>query len=196
MRFNTSCFVFMLGMYACSTPNDKPSSEDVGTKDVANAVYNHPINPLKPGTANAPINIVTGATQPAELVSFARTLAGIPYKYGSTDPQYGFDCSGFISYVFNHFGISVPRSSVDFTYVNHQIDVKDAQAGDLILFTGTDTTDRTVGHMGIIISPKGDAPRFIHSTSGKAYGVTETSLYPAYRSRFVKVLRIFPQNDK
>ena len=55
--------------------------------------------------------IHTKRTRADELVGFAETLQGIPYKYGSTDPRIGFDCSGFISYVFNHFGISVPRSS-------------------------------------------------------------------------------------
>lgn len=195
MRFNISRFVFIIGFYSCGTPTDKPSGKVVA-QDVSNKIYNRPWHPLKPGTADAPITIITGNTQPAQLVAFARTFTGVPYKYGSTDPQYGFDCSGFISYVFNHFNIAVPRSSVDFTYVNREIDVKDAQAGDLILFTGTDTIIRKVGHMGIITSAKGEDVRFIHSTSGRANGVTETSLYPAYRPRFVKAIRIFLQNDK
>ena len=53
--------------------------------------------------ASAVIN--TKRTKAEELVDFAETLEGIPYKYGSTDPRTGFDCSGFITYVFNHFGI-------------------------------------------------------------------------------------------
>ncbi|RYZ17153.1 MAG: peptidoglycan endopeptidase, partial [Chitinophagaceae bacterium] len=61
--------------------------------------------------------IDTKKVKPADLVSFARTLTGTPYVYGSTDPKVGFDCSGFITYVFNHFGIQVPRSSIDFTQV-------------------------------------------------------------------------------
>ncbi len=61
--------------------------------------------------------INTANTSPAELVKYAETLIGIPYLYGSTDPQKGFDCSGFITYVFNYFNISVPRSSIEFTNV-------------------------------------------------------------------------------
>ncbi|MER3464122.1 MAG: glycoside hydrolase, partial [Chitinophagaceae bacterium] len=49
---------------------------------------------------------------PDSIVSFSKTLIGTPYRYGSTDPKVGFDCSGFITYVFNHFSISVPRSSI------------------------------------------------------------------------------------
>ncbi|OKS89219.1 C40 family peptidase [Mucilaginibacter polytrichastri] len=140
--------------------------------------------------------ISTGKTTPAELINFARSLNGIPYKYGSTNPAQGFDCSGFVTYVFNHFDISVSRSSVDFTFVKQEIDVKDAQPGDLILFTGTDSTIKTVGHMGIIIAVDEAGPRFIHATSGKAHGVTETSLYPKYAGRYMKTIRIFPQNNR
>src|SRR5690625_2978308 len=44
-------------------------------------------------------HINTGTTTPEELLAFAKTLIGIPYKYGSSDPTKGFDCSGFITYV-------------------------------------------------------------------------------------------------
>ncbi|MEP6712409.1 MAG: C40 family peptidase [Ferruginibacter sp.] len=122
------------------------------------------------------------------VVNFAETLIGTPYKYASTDPGEGFDCSGFITYTFNHFNIAVPRSSVDFTNVGQPIDLPLAKRGDLILFTGTDSTIRVVGHMGIV-TQNSDTLKFIHSTSGKQYGVTITSLNNYYMSRFVKVIR-------
>ncbi len=143
--------------------------------------------------ASAVIN--TKRTKAEELVDFAETLEGIPYKYGSTDPRTGFDCSGFITYVFNHFGISVPRSSRDFTHIEKEINLKEAKRGDIILFTGTDSTKRAVGHMGIITSDRGQNHEFIHSTSGKAYSVTKTPLNRYYQGRFVKVIRIFKENE-
>lgn len=127
---------------------------------------------------------------PENIVAFAKTLIGVPYKYGSTDPAEGFDCSGFITYVFNHFNIEVPRSSVDFTNVGTAVDPSFSKTGDLILFTGTDTLETKVGHMGII-TDNTDSLRFIHSTSGKKYGVTITALNEYYLKRFVKVVRIF-----
>jgi len=139
--------------------------------------------------------INTSTTTPQELISFAQTLLGIPYKYGSTDPNEGFDCSGFITYVFNHFNITVPRSSVDFTHVPQEIPLDQAKPGDLILFTGTDSTIRVVGHMGIIVSRNNDDMFFIHSSSGKAWGVTITPLNDYYMGRFVKMIRVFPQNN-
>ncbi|GAA4318577.1 hypothetical protein GCM10023184_02890 [Flaviaesturariibacter amylovorans] len=128
---------------------------------------------------------------PADLVAFSRTLLGTPYVYGSTNPKVGFDCSGFITYVFNHFGISVPRSSIDFTPVGRDVDTADARPGDLILFTGTNHLERHVGHMGIVVGREGGAMQFIHSTSGKAMGVTITPLNEYYVRRFVRVARVF-----
>jgi len=132
---------------------------------------------------------------PQQVVEFAKTLIGIPYKYGSTDPSAGFDCSGFITYVFHHFNIIVPRSSIDFVTVGKDVPVGESKAGDLILFTGTDSTERFVGHIGLIISNNSDGVQFIHSTSGKQYGVTITPFNAYYKSRYMKTVRIFPQNN-
>ena len=135
--------------------------------------------------------IDTRGVQPKELVDFAKTLIGVPYLYGSTDPTKGFDCSGFITYVFKHFNIAVPRSSIDFTNVGNEVSAAQAKEGDLILFTGTDSSERFVGHMGIVVS-NSDTLRFIHSTSGKQYSVTITPLNNYYKGRYVKTIRIFP----
>lgn len=146
-------------------------------------------------TVGQSASINTGTTTPAQLISFARTLTGIPYKYGSTDPAQGFDCSGFITHVFNHFSIAVPRSSVDFTHTGKEIDLKNSKPGDLILFTGTDSTIRIVGHMGILVTTPQQGLTFIHSTSGKANGVTETPLNAYYMGRYVKTIRVFDENN-
>jgi cell wall-associated NlpC family hydrolase len=138
----------------------------------------------------------TKNAHPQQVVDFAKTLIGTPYKYASTDPKVGFDCSGFITYVFAHFNIIVPRSSIDFTNVGKEISSDNAKPGDLILFTGTDSTEKFVGHMGLIVSNQNQQLEFIHSTSGKKYGVTITPFNDYYRSRYVKTIRIFPENDQ
>jgi cell wall-associated NlpC family hydrolase len=145
-------------------------------------------------TLSAPNSIKTKNVRPEEVVQFAESLIGTPYKFGSTDPKAGFDCSGFITYVFNHFGITVPRSSIDFTKVGKEVFVDDANLGDLILFTGTDSTERSVGHMGLIVSHSNGIVNFIHSSSGKVNGVTITPLNDYYKGRYMKTIRIFPQN--
>ena len=132
--------------------------------------------------------VISGVTG-RQLVNFAQTLLGIPYKYASSDPMEGFDCSGFITYVFNHFNIEVPRSSVDFTNTGNEVDIRTAKEGDLILFTGTVDSIRTVGHMGIV-TENVDELKFIHSTSGKANAVTVSTLTEHYKRRFVKIIRV------
>jgi lipoprotein Spr len=185
MRFNCGAYLLAITLLSCNDSDSSSSSANTKTTAASNHQSTTQI------TA-----ITTGQTTPAELISFAQSLVGTPYQYGSSNPANGLDCSGFVTCVFNHFAITVPRSSVDFTFVQHEIDVKDAKPGDLILFTGTDSTIRTVGHMGIITANSADGPTFIHSTSGKAYGVTQTSLKPHYLGRYVKTIRIFPQNNR
>jgi len=139
--------------------------------------------------------IHTKNIHPQQVVDFAKTLIGTPYKYASTDPKVGFDCSGFITYVFSHFNIIVPRSSIDFTNVGKPIQTDNAKPGDLILFTGTDSTEKFVGHMGLVVSNQNNQLEFIHSTSGKKYGVTITLLSDYYRGRYMKTIRVFPENN-
>jgi cell wall-associated NlpC family hydrolase len=152
--------------------------------------------PLAPGTKKHYITIATGETTPGQLVAFARSLEGMPYQYGSANPQLGFDCSGFVTYVFNHFGIRVPRPSVDFTYVNREIDITQAKPGDLILFTGTDPIPKIAGHIGIVRTNNAGNIIFIHSTSGQACGITESPFNAYYQQRYIKTIRVFPQNDR
>jgi cell wall-associated NlpC family hydrolase len=127
---------------------------------------------------------------PDSIVTYAKTLMGTPYVYASVDPKVGFDCSGFITHVFNHFNIIVPRSSVDFTNYGLEIPKEDAKPGDLILFTGTDSSIRVVGHMGIIVENNKGEIQFIHSSSGHANGVVITTLNGYYTGRFVKTIRV------
>jgi cell wall-associated NlpC family hydrolase len=125
-----------------------------------------------------------------DLISYAQTFKGTPYKYASADPVKGFDCSGFVLYVFEHFHVKVPRSSSAFAKIGKKVKLDDAQPGDIILFTGPKSTKPgTVGHVGIVTSG-GPNPSFIHATSGKAYSVIETSMSPHYRKRFVKLVRV------
>ncbi len=135
--------------------------------------------------------INTKNADPEAVVSFAETLVGTKYKYGSTVKENGFDCSGFITYVFNHYNISVPRVSKDFTNAGTPVGIEKSKTGDLILFTGTDTTGWVVGHMGIITQNDNGKIKFIHSSSGKSIGVIISDLSKYYATRFVKVIRVF-----
>ncbi|HEX8356023.1 MAG TPA: C40 family peptidase, partial [Segetibacter sp.] len=173
--------LFLVLLVACNQPESgrviyEPAEDTVSTEQEATTGLRDTIKataePLEYANNGEKIN--TGNTTPQQLLAFATSLIGTPYKYGSIDPAAGFDCSGFITYVFNHFNISVPRSSVNFTGVEKEISIAEAKPGDIILFTGTDSAIRIVGHMGIISSVSNNEVQFIHSTSGKANGVTIT----------------------
>src|SRR5258708_21373804 len=83
-----------------------------------------------------------------QFVDYAKTLIGTPYVWGSVNPKIGVDCSGFVNYVSNHFGIAVPRTSTQFTNLGLEVKPEEAEAGDIILFTGSNAKKRKVGHMG------------------------------------------------
>lgn len=192
MKFLIFSFCICAAFFSCEEKTVKEPGGAITAAEKDNEVMDtfkgQAILPFDPGN----IIIDTKNHNPAEVLNFATTLIGVTYKYGSTDPQEGFDCSGFITYVFNYFDIAVPRSSIDFTNIGTEVNEQMAAPGDLILFTGTDSTIRTVGHMGIVIENT-DSLRFIHSTSGKKYGVTITAVNPTYKKRFVKVIRIFKE---
>src|SRR5689334_1098531 len=103
-----------------------------------------------------------------QLISYAQKFKGTRYKYASADPVKGFDCSGFVLYVFKHFHVNVPRSSSAFARIGKKVTLDDAKPGDIILFTGPRSTrPGSVGHVGIVTSG-GPNISFIHATSGKA----------------------------
>jgi len=129
-------------------------------------------------------------TPAGKLISFAKTMIGVPYKYACSNPSIGFDCSGFVSYVFHNFGFDVPRSSTEFNVAGRPIKLENAKVGDVLVFTGTNPRRRVVGHVGIIADIEGDTIHFIHSTSGKAHGVTITTLNAYYKSRLLKAVSI------
>ena len=166
-------------------------TDSISTIDTTTAYVDTTVLFKEDSRDTAKIN--TKSVDPDDLVAYAETKLGVPYKYASIDPKVGFDCSGFITHVFNHFNIKVPRSSVDFTHIGRAVPVEQARKGDLILFTGTNKNIRVVGHMGIVMSTDNGEIKFIHSSSGKANGVTITPLNVYYQGRFVSIRRIFPE---
>jgi cell wall-associated NlpC family hydrolase len=122
------------------------------------------------------------------LVQFAHQFLGTPYIYAASDPQQGFDCSGFIYYVYQHYGIAVPRSTIDYKQYGREIPLAQAKTADLVLFTGVSDSDR-IGHIGIVLAPGSDS--FIHASSGKEMAVIISSYKsPSYQKRFVKAVDV------
>jgi len=126
------------------------------------------------------------------LIAFAKRQVGTNYCYANASPEGGFDCSGFVYFVFSHYNVTVPRSSKEFKHYGKTISIDSAKAGDVIVFTGTNAKYRSPGHVGIVISIKYGIPVFIHSSSGKKKGVIISNFLESsyYKKRFIKIVRV------
>ncbi|RZK19397.1 MAG: NlpC/P60 family protein [Pedobacter sp.] len=129
-------------------------------------------------------------TNSETLIDFAKSMLGIRYRYATSNPKLGFDCSGFVSYVFSNFGFKVPRSSREFSGAGKETNLENAKVGDVLIFTGSNSKVRRIGHVGIVYSIDADGIKFIHASSGKAKGVTITPLNGHYKTRFMKIVSI------
>jgi len=125
-----------------------------------------------------------------DVIEYAKSFIGKPYRYASADPAKGFDCSGFVSYVFKNFNISLPRGSKEYKSLGVALKPEEFKVGDVLVFYGY--KDKThIGHVGIICEANGMKSKFIHSTSGKAYGVTISDLdSKLYTRRFYKCVDV------
>jgi cell wall-associated NlpC family hydrolase len=101
------------------------------------------------------------------LVSTALSFRGVPYRNGGADPA-GFDCSGFVRYVFAQFGQQLPREVQAQFRVGRVVDRNDVRAGDLVFFQ---TVSPGASHVGIAVG-NGE---FVHAPSSR--GVVRTERY-------------------
>lgn len=116
------------------------------------------------------------------LLSKAKTLIGTPYRFGGNTPS-GFDCSGFMQYVFKNAGISLPRSSRDMALVGSHVSREALQVGDMVFFAHS---GKNISHVGMYVGDN----KFIHSPSaGKTVEIT--SLDANYwKSRYITARRV------
>ncbi len=123
-------------------------------------------------------NTPTGTVQPAgkrgEVLTIARRYLGTPYRYGGSDPR-GFDCSGFVLYVFRQVGVQLPHTAAG--QFGQLRTVQNPQPGDLVFFH---TYGNGVSHVGIYAGNN----QFIHSPrAGKTVEYTDMRI-DYWRTRY------------
>lgn len=133
-------------------------------------------------------SIQTNYTLQDSIVQYGLELLGTPYVTAGNGEE-GFDCSGYVYFVYKHFDIDVPRSSAAFENFGREIPVEKVEKGDLLLFLSP--TRNAIGHIGIVTVANGMESDFIHATSGRQMKVVITSLSnQGYTRRFVKAIRV------
>jgi cell wall-associated NlpC family hydrolase len=122
------------------------------------------------------------------IINYAKKFLGVPYRYGGITPS-GFDCSGFINYVFGNFGFDLVRTSYGLAELGTTVKLADIRPGDLMFFKGSNASSTSVGHVALVIEVTPDAIKFIHSAnSGVRIDNFKTSQY--YIQRYVKTKRL------
>jgi cell wall-associated NlpC family hydrolase len=113
----------------------------------------------------------------------ALALRGAPYRNGGADPT-GFDCSGFVWYVFAQHGVQVPRTVTEQSRIGNHVDAADLRPGDLLFFATNGTRDTT--HVAISIG--GD--EFVHAPSSAGQVRVERLGSSYWAPRFVEARRL------
>jgi len=129
--------------------------------------------PLPPGRGNADGYALSGT---------AMSLRGAPYKNGGITPD-GFDCSGFVRYVYQRHGVAMPREVRDQFKVGKQVNRDRLEPGDLVFFS---TVSPGASHVGIVIG--GD--QFVHAPSERGVVRVESLSQSYWASRFIGAKRV------
>ena len=128
--------------------------------------------PRNKETASGPHAVVRNS-----LVSKAEAYLGVRYKYGGNTPKEGFDCSGFVKYLYNGEGLSIQRVSRDQAREGRPIDPATAKAGDLVFFRRG--ANQPVFHVSMIVAAAPGELWVIHPTSSRGV-IRENILASSY----------------
>lgn len=125
---------------------------------------------------------------PDSIVAYGTKLIGAPYLPAGITCN-GFDCSGFVYFIFNKYGIKLPHSSALLANAGADVPLNQARKGDLLIFTGTTESNRTPGHVGVVITEPGEAVKFVHASSEGGVKISQVS-GTGYERRFLRVKRV------
>ena len=174
---------FAASLAACASSGvvytPKPFPMPGGGGPVAIPAPEAPPAPVAPGAPAAPD---APASDGYALSGTALSLRGAPYRFGGVDPS-GFDCSGFVRYVYHQHGVPMPREVREQFRVGKTVDRDRLEPGDLVFFS---TVAPGASHVGIVIG--GD--QFVHAPSERGVVRVEHLTSQYWASRFVGAKRV------
>lgn len=142
------------------------------TNKITNKDTNNSINK----TVNKDTSSSTGVTA-QQVLAYAYQFEGYPYVWGGSSPSTGFDCSGFVQYVYAHFGINLPRTTFEQVNCGTPVSLNNIKPGDLVFEFGS---SEGPNHVGIYI---GNGQMI--DAAGVGQGVTISKLYSVVAVRNV-----------
>ena len=124
----------------------------------------------------------------SEIIEYAKNFLGVPYVWGGMSPS-GFDCSGFVNYVFKGFGFNLTRTSYGLAELGKTVRLSEIKPGDLMFFSGRNRKETRVSHVALVIENIDGIIKFIHSVEGGVrIDIFNNSSY--YVPRYVKSKRM------
>lgn len=118
------------------------------------------------------------------IINYAKRFLGVDYVWGGTTPE-GFDCSGFVKYVFSKFGITLNRVAAAQAKQGTTVSKENLQPGDLLFFDTNGGHDY-INHVGLYIG----GGRFIQASSGQSGVVISDMTEGFYAETFMKAKRV------
>ncbi|MBR6014068.1 MAG: C40 family peptidase [Selenomonadaceae bacterium] len=155
--------------------------KDAKTKEHKVNTLKEPSSPAKDGTAVSFGKTFMNNQQGIKIIETGKKYIGVPYVFGGTTPK-GFDCSGFVQFIFKQHGFILPRLADEQYLLGTSAKVSQLSAGDLVFFS---TYTAGVSHCGVYVGDR----NFIHASSSK--GIRIDSLDSDYwKTKFVGAKKI------
>jgi len=154
--------------------------EEIDTSSRGTSAQREPEKPTED------VNIAETNTNGSAIVDFAKKYLGYKYVLGGTTPSGGFDCSGFVYYVFGQMGKSISRSLSVQATTGVEVSKANLQIGDIVIFN--DSSNSSLGHVGIYVGNS----QFVHAANPKRGVVIDylDSRNSYYNERYVTARRV------
>lgn len=149
-------------------------TQEVEDSDTDWSFLDEPEQDIQEPTFNyTPSKFENTSSAAQKVINQARQFLGGKYSWGGSSPNSGFDCSGLIKYVFNSVGIDLPRTATQQGKVGQEINLQQAQPGDIIWFGSKNSPSGQ--HIGLI-SRIDNGQIYIIDAAGKKLGIVERQL--------------------